>query len=63
MAATGHLDMGEISGTDESIVVMYDVRPYSESSFIKPEDEDELRGYMEDEYVIAVLSSMKVEAD
>lgn len=57
-AAQGKFDFGPVPDKAYSLTAEYDLRP---ADTYQPDDEAELRGYLEDEYVGMIFSGMKVE--
>lgn len=57
-AAEGEFDFGQVPDKAYSITAKYDLRP--EDTY-QPDDEAELRGYLEDKYVKQIFENMKVE--
>lgn len=57
-AAEGEFDFGRVPDKAYSITAKYDLRP--EDTY-QPDDEEELRGYLQDEYVSLIFEKMKVE--
>jgi len=59
-AAKGQFDFGKVPDTALAVAIEFDLRP---SDTYQPDGEDELRGYLEDEYVGMIFAAMHAEAD